>query len=419
MIDALSLYEAGARNIVSVPSGCSNLDWIDHCWNWLERFQTIILFGDNDAPGRKMISEVVRRLDESRCMIVEDYPDRPDGSPCKDANEILFFHGAQTLLDTLSGAQAVPVKGLLQLADVMPYDPTTVPRIKTMIPALDETIGGLAEGAITVFTGRAGSGKLLSDSTPVLTRDGWKMHGQLVIGDEVIGLDGQYKKVTHVFPKDYADIKITFSNGEEILCHENHEWVVEYHSGNTFKQRIAPTHEILQAFEDGRGYGVRKGSRSYRYKLPCASPVQGTEKVLPVAPYTLGAWLGDGRTTNPDICTAPCDYAIVERIFKDGYEMAWQTTHKTTGCFYTSFRDLRNGLQKLGMCHSRKRLTKHIPEEYLTASYSQRLELLAGLIDTDGHFDRTKGYYGFSTTEPRLKDDIISLLSTFGWRCSV
>ena len=159
MIDAMSLYEAGARNIVSVPSGCSNLDWIDHCWNWLERFQTIILFGDNDEPGRKMICEVVRRLDESRCMIVEDYPDRPDGSPCKDANEIIFFHGAQTLLDTLSGAQAVPVKGLLQLADVMPYDPTTVPRIKTMIPALDETIGGLAEGAITVFTGRAGSGK--------------------------------------------------------------------------------------------------------------------------------------------------------------------------------------------------------------------------------------------------------------------
>ena len=72
MIDALSLYEAGARNVVSVPSGCSNLDWIDHCWNWLERFQTIILFGDNDEPGRKMIREVVRRLDESRCMIVED-----------------------------------------------------------------------------------------------------------------------------------------------------------------------------------------------------------------------------------------------------------------------------------------------------------------------------------------------------------
>lgn len=86
--DALSLYEAGARNVVSVPSGCTNLEWIDHCWDWLEKFQAIVLFGDNDEPGRKMVREVVRRLDEARCSVVEEYPDRPDGTPCKDANEI-------------------------------------------------------------------------------------------------------------------------------------------------------------------------------------------------------------------------------------------------------------------------------------------------------------------------------------------
>jgi KaiC/GvpD/RAD55 family RecA-like ATPase len=42
---------------------------------------------------------------------------------------------------------------------VLPYDPTTVPRVKTMVPALDEAIGGLAEGALTVFTGLPGAGK--------------------------------------------------------------------------------------------------------------------------------------------------------------------------------------------------------------------------------------------------------------------
>lgn len=113
-IDALSLYEAGARNVVSVPGGCGNLDWIDSCWDWLERFQTIILFGDNDEPGRKMVRDVVRRLDEARCMVVDSYPDRPDGKPCKDANEILYFHGAQMLLDTLNSAVAVPVRGIIQ-----------------------------------------------------------------------------------------------------------------------------------------------------------------------------------------------------------------------------------------------------------------------------------------------------------------
>ena len=100
--------------MVSVPSGCSNLDWLDHCWDWLEKFQTIILFGDSDAPGLKMIHDVVRRLDGARCMVVEDYPERSDGTPCKDANEILYFHGAEALKETLDSAAPVPVKGIIQ-----------------------------------------------------------------------------------------------------------------------------------------------------------------------------------------------------------------------------------------------------------------------------------------------------------------
>lgn len=113
-IDALSLYEAGIRNVVSVPSGCSNLEWIDHCWDWLERFRSIIIFGDNDDPGRKMVRDVVRRLDEARCMVVEEYPDRPDGKPCKDANEILYFLGPEALQNAVDRANPVPVKGIIQ-----------------------------------------------------------------------------------------------------------------------------------------------------------------------------------------------------------------------------------------------------------------------------------------------------------------
>lgn len=158
-IDAMSLYEAGVQNVVSVPSGCENLGWIENCWDWLERFKTIVLFGDNDEPGRKMVQTVAKRLEESRCMIVEDYPLRPDGSPCKDANEALFFHGWSELISMVENAKAIPIKGIIDLSTVVPYDPTSVPRIKTMIPSLDEIIGGLVEGGVTVFTGKAGDGK--------------------------------------------------------------------------------------------------------------------------------------------------------------------------------------------------------------------------------------------------------------------
>lgn len=157
--DCLSLYEAGVSNVVSVPCGADNLEWIESCYDWLDSFREIILFGDNDEPGRKMVHAVAKRLGESRCRIVEDYPLRPDGAGCKDANEILYFCGDLQVIETLESAAEVPIKGVIQLADVTPIDPTAIPRIKTMIPDLDAALGGLMEGGLTVFTGASQNGK--------------------------------------------------------------------------------------------------------------------------------------------------------------------------------------------------------------------------------------------------------------------
>lgn len=165
-IDALSLFEAGVDNVVSVPCGCDNLEWIENCWTWLEHFQKIILFGDNDDPGKRMIQNVLRRLDESRCALIEEYPKigvdlstRAKDDTCKDANEVLYFCGPEKLVEMVENAQPVPIRGVIDLADVTPVDPTLVPRIKTCIPKLDDCIGGLREGGITVFTGVSGAGK--------------------------------------------------------------------------------------------------------------------------------------------------------------------------------------------------------------------------------------------------------------------
>lgn len=158
-LDSMSLYEAGIRNVVSVPSGCEDFSWVENCYDWLEKFKTIILFGDNDEPGQKMVKTLTKRLDESRCKIVEDYPASPRGGSCKDANEILYFCGEFELISMVESAKDVPVKGLLNLSDVIPTDPTLVPRIKTNIPKLDEMTGGLLEGGITIVLGKAGSGK--------------------------------------------------------------------------------------------------------------------------------------------------------------------------------------------------------------------------------------------------------------------
>ena len=162
MIDSLSLYEAGITNVVSVPSGCSNLDWIQNCWQFLDKFRTIILFGDSDQPGRQAVETWAKKLGEYRCLIVRDYPQIPGSDPpryCKDANEILYRFGESAIIEMVESAEEIQMRGLIDVGDIVPYDPTTIPRISSGIPTLDQCIGGFMEGSLVVVSGLSGGGK--------------------------------------------------------------------------------------------------------------------------------------------------------------------------------------------------------------------------------------------------------------------
>jgi predicted phage terminase large subunit-like protein len=257
-----------------------------------------------------------------------------------------------------------------------------------------------------------GTGKALADDTPILTRNGWKNHGDLVVGDEVIGLNGEFKKVIHVHPKCTLDRLVTFSNGEKIQCHERHEW--ETYSRGAAKYILAETQEYeKRCLEYGGEAGVR-GHR-YAYQLPPRCVI-GEEKDL-FSPYLLGVWLGDGTNRTPTITNHINDYAIIEKIHSQGYfEKHKYTQDRQPGTVWYVF-DIRKHLSAYGMCKDKRRTPKHIPSEYLTASIDQRLELLAGLIDTDGCVVGNK--YKFSTCDIELRDTFIELISTFGWRSCV
>lgn len=285
-----------------------------------------------------------------------------------------------------------------------------VPRRKQLLECT-HALQDLEDGVIDLLgiSEPPGVGKALADDTPVLTKNGWKNHGDLVIGDEVIGLDGKFKKVIWVRPKCMLDVMVEFTNGEKIQCHENHEWMVHDRSGA--RDYIAETKVFEKRVLE---YGGEPGTRGHRYilQMPSRSAVEGEEKDLPLDPYTFGAWLGDGANKNPRICNAKADYAIIERIIKNGHEVRWKTEHKKYGVWYYDF-DIRRDLQSMGLCHSRKICQKRIPVEYLTASVNQRLQLMAGLIDTDGTLTGSK--FNFTTSEETLRDSFLDLLATFGW----
>lgn len=286
-----------------------------------------------------------------------------------------------------------------------------LPRRKQLLPCA-QALQDLEDGKLELLgiSEPPGVGKALANDTPILTRNGWKNHGDLVVGDEVIGMDGKFKKVIAVHPKCMLDVLVEFTNGEKIQCHENHEWMVHDRSGA--RDYIAET----KVFEKRQlDYGGEEGRRGHRYilQLPHREYVQGEEKVLPLDPYLLGVWLGDGANKNPRICCDAKDINVITKIIRRGHSPRWQTIHKDTGVWYFDF-DIRKELQSVGMCHSRRVSPKRIPQEYLTASVEQRLELLAGLIDTDG--SRSGRRYYFTTAEESLRDTFLELISTFGWR---
>ena len=114
-IDALSLHEAGVPNVVSVPNGATlnhnNLDYLDNCIDYFEDKTKIILAVDADEPGQMLKQEFIRRLGAENCYIV-DFED------CKDANEYLVKHGADTLNNAIHNAQQVPLENVTTLKNV-------------------------------------------------------------------------------------------------------------------------------------------------------------------------------------------------------------------------------------------------------------------------------------------------------------
>ena len=140
------------------------MEWVTLCWDWLENFQQIILFGDSDEPGMEMSSTLMKRLGEDRCMIPKEYPEcvyngHNYNRICKDANEILCCYGPDNLKTLVEACEPAPIKGVLQVSQIPYVDPRSVPRIMTGIHTLDNMIGGFGECGITVISGMRGEGK--------------------------------------------------------------------------------------------------------------------------------------------------------------------------------------------------------------------------------------------------------------------
>ena len=270
---------------------------------------------------------------------------------------------------------------------------------------LDEVTNGLHPGQMIVIAARPGVGKALSLDTPLPTPTGWTTMGDVAVGDELIGADGKPTRVVAVTDVMHGRpcYRVTFSDGTEIVADEAHQWLTETRASRKSAQTAAVQYN---RYKSQRTFAAVRTTREIAETLRCptadrrlnhsvsnAKPLQGEAAELPVPPYTLGAWLGDGTTAAGQITSA--DPEIVMRIEAEGVVEG----------------TLQARLRTLGVLGN-----KDIPLKYLRASEEQRRALLAGLLDADGTVT-AGGAIQFPVTNQRLASDVHELIISLGYRC--
>ena len=160
-LDCLSLHESNIYNVVSVPNGAGTgnlrLDYLDNCWQSFMNLEKVILFTDNDEPGRRLKDELARRIGKEKCWVVE----YPEG--CKDANDVLIKHGKEFLKSLVDNAKEWPLDGVLSVDDfgeeILDWYDNGYPKgCETKITGLDELITFVPR-QLTLITGIPGHGK--------------------------------------------------------------------------------------------------------------------------------------------------------------------------------------------------------------------------------------------------------------------
>jgi phosphate starvation-inducible PhoH-like protein len=292
-------------------------------------------------------------------------------------------------------------------------DPDTIPKL-------------LAAGTIEVAPLAYMRGRAQPYDSQVLTPDGFRDFGSLEVGDLVVGSDGLPTPVIGIYPQGRKQVyRVTTQDGASTLACGEHLWTVRTpEDKRRNRNRVLETREMIGKLRRGH---IR------RYELPVVGAVEFVPQPVPMDPYALGLLLGDGcltTSTTPSFTTADPQLAEelqarlpeVELLRKDDINYVLRRAGGGGRGGVITANPVTEILRKLGLAGTRSS-TKFVPRQYLQNSATMRLALLQGLLDTDGGpvpQRRRSCRVQYSTTSPRLRDDVIFLVRSLGgvayWR---
>ena len=278
-----------------------------------------------------------------------------------------------------------------------------------------QIMGAIALNEGKIAEQKTGEGKSVSLCTPMPTTDGLKTAGDIKVGDMLFDRHGKPTKVTGVYPQGKKQIyEVHLADGRIVETADEHLWSV-YRRDRKKLQTINTVDMYNEGLKEGK---------AYRFKIPTSKAVEYAKTNLPVDPYVLGAFLGNGvkdmqhtlgLSSGNEFVPNEIARIIGGETQKRKSVYTWYFYKKDGSRFLSKmFPDEYDSLLTQTKCNE-----KYIPDIYKTASIEQRWALLQGLFDTDGCIeDKDRFHLTYSTTSAKLRDDICEVIYSLGMNCS-
>ena len=286
-----------------------------------------------------------------------------------------------------------------------------------------DVVGDGTGQTFTLVKSANGVGKALSLDTPLPTPTGWTTMGEVQPGDILLDETGEPTAVTFKSDVQYDDTYLVkFSDGAEIVASGPHQW-------NTLTQKVRGNISRRRHVLDWRDHweesatlttvdiaDTLRPSNARNHAIPINRAIVGAGADLPVDPYILGAWLGDGASADASMTAGSHARFIVDEFAERGYELRHAPTSGVSGDLRFTFTH-QNFMQDIRPLNLKN--NKHIPDAYLRASVAQRWELLRGLMDTDGFVKPGSSTCGIDFTNEALARGTVELVRSLGVRISI
>ena len=268
----------------------------------------------------------------------------------------------------------------------------------------------------TLFGDDMGLGKALALCAKILVPTGWTTMGEIEKGDLVVGSDGRSYPVTGVYPQGMRRVyRVTFQDGASTECDAEHLWEVNtpLRIHRDYAPRVLTTQQIMDV-------GLRDKNNNRRHFVRLIKPRDFSRKPLAIHPYVMGYLLGNGGLSQASVNVTIPDTETVDRLsslLPSGIVLTQQgpigftvTTPRPHKGKHNTFLTQMQRLGLMGhLTHE-----KFVPPEYMWTTKQNRVALLQGLIDSDGHVRPLDGNIEYSSSSPQLAKDVQQLIWSLG-----